>query len=1337
MYKFKYTYIIMNKKLLLLSTFLLASNIFASEEDDNIKINGEIEYGVKAEFGVDGLHKPLRALPAILKLTLPGTYTDYEEVPKGSSSSNNTNSNNNNTNNNTSSVVKPKTTYIPQIGADKRDLLLAIRYLSKNIKISKNLSLKLSEDYFGLTVGADIQGKRSTYETAVENKEIDSVKLTLKSDNKYLNGQLEYNVIGEQKEDVGIDKIDRTNDLKNKSVRYNFTLNATPDYMFSPGVEFKGLNRKYEIGPSLSFKTNGFYTKAEVLFNNGKPDISLKDELEKVKSVAPGYNKIEYFKSWTLKEGDIDLSSKDTYVNEHADLVKAEVSGYKGTKRILGLPSGSLYGDSLIRYAAKNGIDEVMRNPNTTKLAEAIDGMDKITFWNGLATLLKLNSNLGNIKNEAANNTGPIATYLASNIFELLGVSPDEKYAVNGVWSEIPEEFRNILPGYSKNFSLKDLDFGKLSPDNLYFNGLTWYEVNESLKKFNAPSTQEEGDYKKVEGFHYLEKDINEYVIKNLKSNYTIIDKLVNGAGILELAPELPKIGGYSDLLKNIPETKGIDMVRGVYFHQSEKERNELGFYKELKPILKEIDEKERESIKTSPRFELNLGYINNNNFINTRFNLNDRIHLKAKDNSYDYKKMSNGIDLTTQASYNGLFINGAYALNYSNVDFNKTDGTKFKYDDLELDTYTHLGYIFRPNNRWDIEVSFKHLGSYGYIYPKEIKIKGNDKKFKVAIRDSDNNPLGKDKAIIEVNKTTEFELVNKEYTYLGEKKYKRDIHQSDYILTEETESKDSIYKNINIFAPLFMVKYRPYENIEIKSGLETDVNLVNKEPSGFRFRYDAGLKYILNQKDFNIFKQKEKLFNPLFNVNLALGADVHGGRGVYFDYDISADINALRLDLRGSNISPEYLVALNPLVVDFKLKPRLSLLGDLDDRKLGVGLEVSNEDSFYSLFGYENVFSYSKDRFEKSLDANILKILEYRKDGRLENVKNKLNELKFIDNFEHTPTPFMITKKSKGAFRYDIRANAIVGSYEDNKESNEETEFNFNRKEVFDGSEASVTWQYLTSAQRDKNTLEFAKVKEYREISNTRSIYELNKKKYHADIKLVYDEGKGIEFINDTKINFEKLNYREEKYSRNKKESINSIYAVNGVRTSYWPGWAQFKWADLIDQFSKDKVIEKKSSLEEFRTYMDNYLVVHNVRALENTYKDKIYNAIDNNPVTVSDVENRKVNTLGSSEVTLNNNIYLGYNFKIKNKFLVGAGLDYKLYVNYLSIDNIIVDDIKMFGSSKLEINNELSPTVKFKYDILGGLKVAADVQYKFKFEGREYKGYKFGTKLGLEYTW
>ncbi|WP_196767833.1 hypothetical protein, partial [Streptobacillus moniliformis] len=81
----------------------------------------------------------------------------------------------------------------------------------------------------------------------------------------------------------------------------------------------------------------------------------LTDELDKIKHTAPGYDKIEYFKKWTLKEGyPKDNITKDDYNKEHADLGKAEVSGTKGTARILGHYSGSLYGDSPFRYVAKS-----------------------------------------------------------------------------------------------------------------------------------------------------------------------------------------------------------------------------------------------------------------------------------------------------------------------------------------------------------------------------------------------------------------------------------------------------------------------------------------------------------------------------------------------------------------------------------------------------------------------------------------------------------------------------------------------------------------------------------------------------------------------------------------------------------------------------------------------------------------------------------------------------------------------------------------------------------------------------------------------------------------------
>ncbi|WP_196760996.1 hypothetical protein, partial [Streptobacillus moniliformis] len=76
-------------------------------------------------------------------------------------------------------------------------LELAVKYLSQNIELRKRVNFKLKENYLGLGLKVDILGKKITHSNFLENNDIEKIKLTLFSENKYINGELNYYVKGE------------------------------------------------------------------------------------------------------------------------------------------------------------------------------------------------------------------------------------------------------------------------------------------------------------------------------------------------------------------------------------------------------------------------------------------------------------------------------------------------------------------------------------------------------------------------------------------------------------------------------------------------------------------------------------------------------------------------------------------------------------------------------------------------------------------------------------------------------------------------------------------------------------------------------------------------------------------------------------------------------------------------------------------------------------------------------------------------------------------------------------------------------------------------------------
>ncbi|WP_064579669.1 hypothetical protein [Streptobacillus moniliformis] len=213
------------------------------------------------------------------------------------------------------------------------------------------------------------------------------------------------------------------------------SVNPIPNKKWSLSLDFLGQNKDLNIGPTIKYRNGGTYANISFLFNNIKSEYDLTNEIDKIKHTAPGHDKIEYFKKWTLKEKfknpekEID---KTKYNKEHADLDKAEVSGTKGTARILGNYSGSLYGDSPFRYFSKTLFDEIHSNYKFSSLSSILKTLEKeenatATSFISLSALT-LSSELKNKKN-----INDLATNIAKKLYKRLGVGLDRKYSSVGL----------------------------------------------------------------------------------------------------------------------------------------------------------------------------------------------------------------------------------------------------------------------------------------------------------------------------------------------------------------------------------------------------------------------------------------------------------------------------------------------------------------------------------------------------------------------------------------------------------------------------------------------------------------------------------------------------------------------------------------------------------------------------------------------------------------------------------------------------------------------------------------------------------------------------------------
>ncbi|NYV27749.1 hypothetical protein HP397_02760 [Streptobacillus felis] len=1325
----------MNKKKLLF-LLLLSSLAYSMEEKSNVE--GEVTFGVDATFGADGAETVVRLFPPMIDLLRPMKYSDYEaEVSGGSAAPNN--------------VQEPEI-YIPEYDGLNRDVELAVKYLSKNAELRKRLGVKLKENYLGLGIKVDVLGKQISHTQFLGNNEIDKLKISLTSENKYVNGEINYYAIGESKDKVDIDKIDTEKPLKNKVVDYNFSINPIPDKSLSVSLDFEGQDKNLNIGPTLKYRNGGTYVNTSVLFNNVKSNYDLEKELHKIKHTAPGYDKIEYFKKWTLKEEYKNPPaeiSKEKYENEYADLEKAEVSGIKGTQRILGHYSGSLYGDSPFRYIAKNVFDEIHSNPNFSNISSVTKVLEKdekpgLTSFS-ISALQSIGSEIGN-KNEM----NKLAEKLAIKMYKRLGVPLDRKYSSIGVWTQIPSEFAYLLPGYFKDFDYTKIKSDELDADYLYDNGMK-KPPRPSEGYDNGPLVVSD-TYKLKERWHYFGPDMNKYVLNEIGREYKfdkikelantsttglvldgILGAIFGGGKIQEVIKYLPTI---QDIVKNPYEIKGIDMLRGMYLHQSEKERNMMKYEDELKESFSDVDLKDNKA-RYSTKIRLNAGHFGKNYKVGGALLLNDNIYVDSE--KYGYIKKSNHLGFDAMYKEGLIEFDTKMALSFAkNNLFRKDNSEKYVYDTVNLNTDTYFGLDIPSTDKFNVGLGIRHIGDYGWINPKSFTDKNGDKiKWNnIAKRDNKNNPIGKEGETIIVSETTEKVLVEKEAT--TNTKLKRDIHQSDYISTVESDPVKSTYEVYNIVSPRITMRYRPYNNYIFSTHLEVPISIRKDAPAGIRGIYSGEIKYLIDDSFADtIFSQR----NPIkfkTSGNIEAGAILGSDLGYYLGYKAMADATFLRADIDGNDKDIDFSLSLNPLIANFSVKPRLILAKEGKEIVTKLGLEYSKDTEFSSVLGFRKIIKSKNEILKEKLIPEILETLKDRNEKEYERISEKVPRITFDKKLEYILTPFVDIRKEEGDFKINIKASSIKGNAEERGSTETTGEETPRASELEGKSKDYLFWTYKNYYKRPRNYVYFKKLNYDQTNTRTEYVNKLDYEKYNFSVEAKYDKGLGIDFNTKLDISYE---FKQLKGTGKETKTTNSYWKLKGFITdgTYDNSILNLPENDVVYDENAPYEDMLKFAVDKGSDYISRYRELY--KGSSSWFKMKeseLIELLKKTPeVKVETKENEETLLLENKKIIGKLDTYLGYNFNPIEKLILSVGAMHNLKVDYTSMNKVIVEDEKLFGSRKITINNTISPEFGVKYDIFKGLNATLRTSMPFDFENKDFKGLKFNIKTGLEYKW
>lgn len=632
----------MKNKILILS-FLISSFAYSLE------ITGSINTGLGINIGANNISKPVTFVPAILGLTLPQNYVYLEEIEEPTAVLSTE------TDNFNPSIdkYKQRIQFIDQ--QTKSDIRAFTKYFFQNANIEKTLvDANLNIEDIGLSLGTKVKSKSNRVSENFNYADVDRVLYKLNWNTKFTDLSIRYDAMAGDKvkgvekyldedynensptEDKSL-KINSVVDILKSSkipikpkIYVNYNKNGDKDYYLesitSLAVEpVKGL--QFEIGIGK---------KSENL-KNDENQINYKEIANISSKSAPGYNEYEFYKRFS--QGPV------------RDIKNAVITPETGINRIDGLPSGSLYGESVFDFLI-NTTKDYLKDNNYPVLYRAVT---KIENDESIKPLILEGLSIKNEVERLSNNIPDLSRHFVEQLFDKLNFSYSDGWHKYDPLSFVPSTLYPLIPGYENEYlKLKEIpyfDIKRLSGAIQNFEKelkdmdpnypTTYvpeiYEQDGALKPSDNFSWQNrkvvgqtEIDGKKynlVRKFSYIGYDINRYLINPL-TKFLNIDKLTNP----NYADIIFNIDSYLSpiykLLNKREEVSEIDLLRGIYIYETEYQNKSKELYDDIyNNLFSYFENKNKyifsnEYVKSNKNILGNISYINNNDTYNFSTNV-------------------------------------------------------------------------------------------------------------------------------------------------------------------------------------------------------------------------------------------------------------------------------------------------------------------------------------------------------------------------------------------------------------------------------------------------------------------------------------------------------------------------------------------------------------------------------------------------------------------------------------------------------------------------------------------------------------------------------------------
>lgn len=119
----------------------------------------------------------------------------------------------------------------------------------------------------------------------------------------------------------------------------SYSIDSIGNLEIKPSIKYSLLNNKNE---SIDITASYRYT-------NYEDELLSRDEFKKdLINLAPGVDKVEYFKNWEL--------------NDERNIRKGYLNGKKGSIRAIGNPTGILYGENIFKYIINESLDNIKKD---------------------------------------------------------------------------------------------------------------------------------------------------------------------------------------------------------------------------------------------------------------------------------------------------------------------------------------------------------------------------------------------------------------------------------------------------------------------------------------------------------------------------------------------------------------------------------------------------------------------------------------------------------------------------------------------------------------------------------------------------------------------------------------------------------------------------------------------------------------------------------------------------------------------------------------------------------------------------------------------------------------